>query len=146
MYARIYILRFPKESSQRPFTYELIKKFDIEANILKADILPQREGMMVVELRGRKESIKEGLDYLRSFDVEVERLAAEVRRDEHLCFQCGSCTGVCPSGALHIRREDMAVLFDPEKCTGCMVCVTLCPVRAMDVSLRKKEYAAKTKS
>lgn len=146
MYARIYILRFPKESSQRPFIYELIKKYDVEANILKADILPHREGMMVLELRGNKSSIRQGLDYLRSFDVEVERLAAEVRRDEHLCFQCGSCTGVCPSGALHIRREDMAVLFDPEKCTGCMVCVTLCPVRAMDVSLAKKEDGATPQS
>lgn len=138
MYARIYVLRFPKDSSQRPFTYELIKEYDIEANILKADILPHRGGMMVLELRGNKNSIKEGLDYLRSFDVEVERLAAEVRRDEKICFQCGSCTGVCPSGALYVRREDMAVLFDPEKCTGCMLCVTLCPVRAMDIRLGDK--------
>jgi ferredoxin len=28
----------------------------------------------------------------------------------------------------------MEVLFDPEKCTGCGLCVTGCPVRAMEVS------------
>jgi NAD-dependent dihydropyrimidine dehydrogenase PreA subunit len=29
----------------------------------------------------------------------------------------------------------MAVLFDPEKCTACGLCVPVCPVRAMEVSL-----------
>jgi Fe-S-cluster-containing hydrogenase component 2 len=29
----------------------------------------------------------------------------------------------------------MSVIFDAEKCTGCSLCVPLCPVRAMEVSL-----------
>jgi Fe-S-cluster-containing hydrogenase component 2 len=29
----------------------------------------------------------------------------------------------------------MAVIFDAEKCTGCGLCVPICPVRAMEVSL-----------
>lgn len=145
MHARIYILRFPKDTSNKPFVYELVKKFDVESNILKADILPHREGMMVLELKGTREHIKDGLEYLKSFGVKVERLAAEAKRDESKCFQCGSCTGVCPSGALYIRRTDMAVLFDPEKCTGCTLCVTLCPVRAMDISVSKKNNGKKAK-
>jgi ferredoxin len=145
MSARIYILRFPKDTSDKPFIYELVKKFDVESNILKADILPHREGMMVLELRGTNTNIKDGLDYLKGFGVQVERLAAEANRDESKCFQCGACTGVCPSGALYVRRSDMAVLFDPEKCTGCTLCVTLCPVRAMDISVSKKNRAKKEK-
>jgi NAD-dependent dihydropyrimidine dehydrogenase PreA subunit len=31
----------------------------------------------------------------------------------------------------------MAVIFDPEKCSGCGLCVTVCPVKAMEVSLDK---------
>jgi len=27
------------------------------------------------------------------------------------------------------------VLFDPEKCNGCELCVSACPVRAMEVDL-----------
>ncbi len=145
MSACIYILRFPKDTSDKPFIYELVKKYDVESNILKADILPHREGMMVLELRGTKANIRDGLDYLKGFGVQVERLAAEAKRDETKCFQCGSCTGVCPSGALYVRRSDMAVLFDPEKCTGCTLCVTLCPVRAMDISVSKKNHAKKKK-
>ena len=135
MYTRIYILRFPKDTSEQPFIYQLVKQYDIESNILKADILPHREGMMILGLKGSKNNVKAGLEYLKSFGVRVERLAASIRRDDEKCFQCGACTGVCPSGALAIRRSDMAVIFDAEKCTGCGQCVTICPVRAMDVSL-----------
>ena len=144
MYARIYILRFPKDTSDKPFIYNLVKIYDVESNILKADIYPHREGMMVLELRGVKENVKEGLEYLRSFGVRVECLVAGISRDEKKCFQCGACTGVCPVGALYIRRPDMAVMFDPEKCTGCSLCVTICPVRAMDVSLDEEYYPMKS--
>lgn len=144
MYARIYILRFPKDTTDKPFIYNLVKKYDVESNILKADIFPHREGMMVVELKGVKQNVKEGLDYLKRFGVRVERLAAGVSRDDSKCFQCGSCTGVCPSGALYIHRPDMAVYFDPDKCTGCTMCVTICPVRAMDVCLGKEYYPIKS--
>lgn len=144
MYARIYILRFPKDTSGKPFIYNLVKKYDVESNILKADILPHREGMMVLELKGTKDNVKEGLEYLKSFGVRVERLAAGISRDEKKCFQCGACTGICPSGALYIHRPDMSVGFDPEKCTGCSLCVTICPVRAMDVCLGEDVYPVKS--
>lgn len=135
MYTRIYILRFPKDTSEQPFVFQLVKKYDIESNILKADILPHREGMMILGLKGSKNNVKDGLEYLKSFGVQVERLAASIRRDDERCFQCGACTGICPSGALSIHRPDMAVIFDADKCTGCGQCVTICPVRAMEVSL-----------
>ncbi len=134
MATRIYILRFPKETSSEPMIYQLVKQYDIEFNILKADILPQREGVMILELKGVQEKVKQALDYLKSFGVQVERLAAAIRRDDDKCFQCGACTGICPVGALFIKRPEMEVIFDPEKCTGCSLCVPICPVRAMEVS------------
>ena len=115
--------------------YQLVKQYDVEFNILKADILPHREGVMVLELKGIKDSVNQGLEFLKSFGVKVERLAAVIRRDDDKCFQCGACTGICPVGALFIQRPGMEVLFDPDKCTGCSLCVPVCPVRAMEVSL-----------
>lgn len=139
MFTQIYILRFPKDTSDRPFIYQLVKEYDIEFNILKADILLQREGVMILELKGSsKNNVKAGLDYLRSLGVQVERLAARIRRDDDKCFQCGACTGICPAGALFIRRPLMEVVFDPQKCTGCSLCVPVCPVRAMEVSLAEE--------
>ncbi len=141
MYTRIYVLRFLKDTSEQPVIYHLVKKFDIEFNILKADILPHREGMMILKLRGTKENVLNGVKYLETYGVEVKRLATAISRDEDKCYQCGACTGVCPVQALSIRRKDMAVLFDPEKCTGCGQCVTICPVRAMQVSLEPEVLA-----
>ncbi|MHB8809763.1 MAG: NIL domain-containing protein [Desulfobulbaceae bacterium] len=134
MYTRIYFLRFPKETSDQPIISQLVRRYDIEFNILKADILPQREGIMIIELKGLRENVQEALSYLKDLGVKVERLAGKIRRDEGRCFQCGACTGICPVGALFIQRPDMAVIFDPEKCTGCGLCVPVCPVRAMEVS------------
>lgn len=134
MYTRIYFLRFPKEIVDKPIIYYLVKQFEVEFNILKADVLPQREGIMIIELKGIRENVKEALTYLREQGVKVEKLAGKIHRDESKCFQCGACTGVCPVGALSIHRPDMSVVFVPEKCTGCGLCVTTCPVRAMEVS------------
>ena len=134
MYTRIYFLRFPKETSDQPIIFKLVKQYEVEFNILRADILPQREGIMIIELKGNQENVKEALSYLKGLGVKVERLATKVGRDEEKCFQCGACTGICPVDALYIQRPEMAVLFDPDKCTGCGLCVAICPVRAMRVS------------
>ncbi|MBU4263625.1 MAG: 4Fe-4S binding protein [Proteobacteria bacterium] len=135
MYSRIYVLRFPKETSDKPIICKLVQKYGVEFNILKATILPQHEGLMVLELLGHKQHVRDALDYLKGFGVKIESLSTIIRRDDDKCFQCGACTGICPTQALFISRPDMAVLFDPDKCTGCGLCVTACPVRAMEVSL-----------
>jgi len=141
VYNRIYILRFSKNTSTEPIIYQLVKQYDVEFNILKADILPQRDGLMILELKGTKVNVLKGLEYLENRGVKVERLAASVRRDDEKCFQCGVCTGVCPVGALSLHRPDMAVLFDADKCTGCGLCVPICPVRAMELSLGPEALA-----
>ncbi len=131
---RIYLLRYPKETSNQPIISHLVLRYEVEFNILKADIRPQRDGIMVVELKGQKEKVTDALDYLKSLGVKAERLAGKVHRDEKKCFQCGACTGICPVGALYIQRPTMEVIFDPEKCTACGLCVAGCPVRSMKIS------------
>ncbi|MDF1578780.1 MAG: 4Fe-4S binding protein [Desulfurivibrionaceae bacterium] len=138
MYKRIYVLKFPKENIDRPIICKLVKEYDVEFNIIKADINLQQEGLIVLELIGRKANVETGLSYLRSVGVKVEKVAAGIRRDDDKCFQCGACTGICPTTALSIKRPEMAVLFDPEKCSGCGLCVAVCPVRAMAVCLEER--------
>jgi ferredoxin len=131
---RIYLLRYPKETSNQPIIHRLVKRYEVEFNIIRADIRPQRDGIMVLELKGHKEKVGEALSYLKSLGVKAERLAGTVRRDDSRCFQCGACTGICPVGALYIQRPEMRVIFDPEKCTACGLCVPGCPVRAMEIA------------
>lgn len=42
-----------------------------------------------------------------------------------LCDQCGECADSCPDDA--IQLEGSAFLVDPEACSGCMICVEVCP-------------------
>ena len=135
MYKRIYILRFPKETIDQPIIYKLVKKFDIEFNILKADIFLQQDGLMVIELSGHKKNVENGLKFIKGLGVVVESQATSVRRDDEKCYQCGACTGICPTEALSLKRPEMEVLFDPDKCTACGLCVQVCPARAMEICL-----------
>lgn len=72
--------------------------------------------------------------------------------DEHLCIQCGKCTLVCPHATIRIKSyapellanapatfkhtptkdvdykgEEYTIQIAPEDCTGCGVCVEVCP-------------------
>ena len=132
---RVYILKFPKEVIDQPIISNLVRNYDLQFNILKATILLQQEGVMVLEFIGHKANVKKGLAYLKEMGVKVQSMAGNIRRDDEKCYQCGACTGVCPTGALSLHRPDMAVLFDEDKCTACGLCVSVCPARAMAVSL-----------
>lgn len=135
MNTRIYVLKFPKEVIDQPIICNVVKKYDVEFNILKAQILLQQEGVMVIEFMGHKANVKKGIDYLKSVGVKVQSMAGNINRDDEKCYQCGACTGICPTGALSLHRPDMAVIFDADKCTACGLCVPVCPARAMEVSL-----------
>ncbi len=135
MNTRLYVLKFPKEVIDQPIICNLVKKYDLQFNILKATILMQQEGVMVIEFVGHKTNVKKGLAYLGEMGVTVQSLAGNIRRDDEKCYQCGACTGICPTGALSLHRPDMAVVFDEDKCTACGLCVSVCPARAMEVSL-----------
>ncbi|HIJ89417.1 MAG: 4Fe-4S binding protein [Desulfobulbaceae bacterium] len=142
MNTRIYVLKFPKEVIDQPIISNLVRKYDLEFNILKATILLQQEGVMVLEIIGHKANVKKGIAYLNEMGVTVKSMAGNIRRDDDKCYQCGACTGICPTGALALHRPDMAVLFDEEKCTACGLCVSVCPARAMEVSLNGNEELA----
>ncbi len=134
MFSRMLVLRFSKEVVDKPIISNLVRSYDLTFNILKAQIYPRREGMVVLELRGKRKDYEKGIQYLKDVGVEVESIAQGIRRDDDSCYHCGTCTAVCPTGALHIRRPEMEVLFDHERCSACELCVKACPVRAMIVT------------
>lgn len=135
MYARMLLLRFPREIVDKPIVTNLVRTYDLSFNILKAQIYPRKEGLMVMELRGNRKDYERGIQYLRDIGVIIESIAQGIRRDDERCYQCGACTAVCPTGALHIQRPEMVVLFDSERCSACELCVKACPSRAMIVTL-----------
>ncbi len=137
MYAKTLSLRFPKKTVNEPVVVNLVKRFDLSFNILKATIYPRKEGFMVMELSGHRKNFQKGVRYLKSLGIKVESIGQDIRRDEERCFQCGACTAVCPTSALYIQRPEMAVIFDKDRCSACELCVVACPARAMEVKFDK---------
>ena len=133
MYSKILKLRFPVTEVQKPVVCNLAREFDLMFNILNAGILPRKEGFMVLEISGSRKNFKDGVKYLKNQGVDVQNASQEIKRNENKCTHCGSCTAVCPTGALPVKRPEMAVDFDQQKCSVCELCVTACPPRAMEV-------------
>ncbi len=140
MYSKTLSLRFPEKIVDQPIAVNLVKKFDLSFNILKATIYPRKEGFMVIELSGHRKNFKEGVRYLKSLGIKVENIGHDIKRDEETCFQCGACTAVCPTGALYIKRPEMEVIFNKDRCSACELCVVACPARAMKVRFNRSLF------
>ena len=137
MYSKMLSLRFPEKIVNDPVVVNLVKRFDLTFNILKATIYPRKEGLMVLELSGHRKNYQKGVRYLKSLGIKVESIGQDIRRDDEACFQCGACTAVCPTGALYVKRPEMTVEFDTDKCSACELCVAACPAGAMLVKFDK---------
>jgi MinD superfamily P-loop ATPase len=51
------------------------------------------------------------------------------------CIYCGECIERCIFGARIFKDEKLE--YNPEACLGCGLCVTVCPVEATTMKLRK---------
>jgi ferredoxin len=137
MYSKMLSLRFPEKIVNEPVVVNLVKKFDLSFNILKATIYPRKEALVVMELTGHRNNFQKGVRYLKGLGIKVENIGQDIRRDEEKCFQCGVCTAVCPTGALSVKRPEMEVIFDKDKCSACELCVVTCPALAMEARFDK---------
>lgn len=127
------ILRFKRSTINKPIVYRLIKDYDLVFNILRANVSPKAESMLVMEIEGTDENFAKGMEYLKTWDIDMVSIEQDINRDEERCVHCGLCTSVCAPEALDIDRETMQVRFDYEKCVACELCVKVCPVKAMRV-------------
>jgi L-aspartate semialdehyde sulfurtransferase ferredoxin len=128
------VLTFSPEKINKPIVYKLLKQYNLVFNILKANITPDQEGHMILELNGDGGEIEEGVKYLKKEGVKIEPLSKEIKVDWEKCIQCGACVSMCPTGALYIKdRKTMEVGFELDKCIGCELCIRPCPPRAIEL-------------
>ena len=129
------VLHFPARRVDQPIIYKLVKDYDLVLNVLKASIMPNEEGRMVMEMSGTRENYDKGIKFLQPAGVKIQSLGQDVIRNDERCTHCGVCVVVCPSGALTVDRKTRMVNFDSAECTACELCVLACPPRAMGVYL-----------
>jgi len=133
--ARKVVLRFPQRLVDKPILYRLAKDYDLKFNVLKASVTPKQEGVLVLELSGRKKSYEDAVHFLQETGVELQPLVQDVCRLEERCTHCGACVTICPVGAFTVDPSTRRVDFHRTRCIACELCIKACPVRAMEVRL-----------
>ena len=127
------VLKFPNNLVDQPIVCRLVKDFNLDFNILKAYITPQEEGLLVLELIGKADDFKKGIEYIKSMGVSIQPLSKDIKRNEKRCTHCGACVTICPAGALVIDPATRKVIFYEDKCIACELCIKACPPRAMEI-------------
>ncbi|MGQ9729864.1 MAG: 4Fe-4S binding protein [Candidatus Zipacnadales bacterium] len=127
------VLHFPLHQLNQPVVCNLVRQYDLEFNILRAEVTPNERGFVVLELTGEEENFQRGVAWLDTLGVTVQPLSEDVIRDEERCTQCGACVTMCPVEALVKDPQTQVVEFDHDACIGCGICVKICPPRAMVV-------------
>ena len=128
-------LTFPKRVMQMPVTYKLAKDFNVAADILRAQIAPNQEGKLVLELSGDIDSLESALEWLKNQGISISLASREILINEESCVECGLCTGVCPTEALTLDPVSFNLKFMRSRCVVCEQCVEACPVGAITTNL-----------
>ena len=125
------MLFFPRWESEKPIIYHLVKDYNLVVNVFRAQVTPEEEGYLVLDVTGTQDDIQRGIDFVKTFDVTVNDTDKGVTRDNDRCTHCGHCVVHCPTDALVIGDEaTREVVYDPESCIECLACIRVCPYAA----------------
>jgi ferredoxin len=123
-----YVLGYAADTVSEPILWKLVKEYDLKVNILRAEVSPGQEGNLLVEFDvedGRK--LEGAIEWIESIGVSCVSVAKRLAWDETKCVDCGSCAGVCFSGAILMDRDAWKLEVDRDKCNACGLCVKACP-------------------
>ena len=135
MTSKRFVLTFPHDTAGEPITYNLIKKYDIMVNIVRADVSPGKIGHLVMEMTAPGKVLKEGINYIRQQNVECEPIDKKITYKKDLCIHCGACSSVCFAGALTMDYKTAELSFDPEECVVCELCLKSCPLNLFSIDI-----------
>jgi ferredoxin len=124
---------YPLNCITIPLVSTLIKKFNVEINILNADISPTKTGKLVADVTGSDEDVESALNYIESQGIKYKVFNKKLIWSEESCVHCGACTAVCPSNALVMNQETWCLEFNKEKCLVCGLCIRACPLDVMSL-------------
>jgi len=137
MYTKRYVLTFPPDKVDEPLTYNLIKDYNMEINILKADINAGKEGKLLLEFRTGKDEMERGLKYLKDKGIRVAPVSKQISFQHEKCIHCGACTAICFTDALTMEKPSWELNFKPEKCIVCGLCLKACPLNLFKIEFYK---------
>lgn len=128
------VLRFPADTVNEPITYILIKEYDVQVNILNADITHGKEGNLLIEMSGTGDRVSEALVYLEEKQVEISPVIKTILFNQDQCIHCGACSSVCFPGALTMDATSRKLKFSPDLCVACELCIKACPLQLFELN------------
>ncbi len=128
---RRFCLTFPAHLTDQPVLYRLVRDFDLAMNILQARVLPDRSGIVILELQGPEEGIGSALAFLEQQGIGVAEQERMLGWDAELCVDCGFCLPFCEPRALHRVEGSQRVTLERSDCTLCGRCVEVCAYGAV---------------
>jgi Fe-S-cluster-containing dehydrogenase component len=82
-----------------------------------------------------------GYSWIKMVDTGAKAKGDKLKRDlvPTVCLHCGnpSCQDICPNDAI-IKNENGVVFIKEELCDGCKLCLTVCPVSALQYNTEKE--------
>ncbi|HNS31404.1 MAG TPA: 4Fe-4S binding protein [bacterium] len=130
-----YVFHFPRKFVDKPIMSNLVRKYELDFNILKAYITPEEEGTLVLALQGDEDKVELAISEVKELGIVVQSIASDIKMVRELCTDCSVCIPLCPVKALTLNRKDFSVEFDPEKCIACGLCIKACPTKAMVLTI-----------
>lgn len=126
-----FVMHFPPVLVDKPIISTIVKKYNLEFNILKAFVSPEEEGTLVIAFSGEEKNVFDAVEELKSKGVKIQLIESDIRMIKERCTDCSVCIALCPTGALYLNRNTYEVQFEPEKCIACELCIKGCPTNAM---------------
>ena len=125
------MLYFPQCETEKPIVYHLVKDYNLIINIFRAKVTPEEEGYMILDVTGEEKDIKKGIEFVKTFQIDIHENQIGLRWNKEKCAQCGVCIPHCPTDALSIpNKKTMQITFTNEKCIECLSCIKNCPYGA----------------
>lgn len=128
------VLHFSADTVNEPITYVLIKEYDVQVNILNADISHGKEGSLLIEMSGDSLRVDEALIYLEEKKVEISPVVKTILFNDKACVHCGACASVCFPGALSMDSNSRELKFSPDLCVACELCIKACPLQLFELN------------
>ena len=94
-------LTFSPRNVHTPITYRLAKDFNIAANIIRAQVAPNKIGKLVLELSGDMDELEAAIEWMKSCNIDVSLVSQEILINEDSCVDWGLSHRSTNSGSVH---------------------------------------------